>query len=344
MSILTLPRELQLHIIGLLPVREKLRLSETCHGLKELVRDPSLWKKLVLDYDTIKNNTEACRKHVARCSKLKELYINFNSPCNGPGAVRSDKIMSVVMKAKRTLSTLSIDRISLSNSSFKQVSQITQLTKLAIHVGKMKTGGFSDLANLSKLESIRIRGFCSDVALNDLVDFFSILNQLEEVEFNMFYLKDDVIKSLVENNPKLHHLTILGSHFSQLQLTGKSLNLIAENCPQLTHIGIVNHHVFQNADIINLVSKCSKLKHVNFGNTVIKNDALARLARDCPDLEHLNISRCVDITEQGVEAFLETASQAKLKHLDIRDCCGFLFPSKFVKRLKKEYPHIEIVY
>ena len=120
MSILTIPKELQLHIIGLLPVIDQLKLSETCHGLKDQVRDPSLWKKLVLDYDMIKNNNEACRKHVARCSKLKELCIIQPCPWDAPGAVRSDKIMSVVMKAKRTLTTLSIDRIALSNSSFKQ--------------------------------------------------------------------------------------------------------------------------------------------------------------------------------------------------------------------------------
>ena len=345
MSILTIPKELQLHIIGLLPVIDQLKLSETCHGLKDQVRDPSLWKKLVLDYDMIKNNNEACRKHVARCSKLKELCIIQPCPWDAPGAVRSDKIMSVVMKAKRTLTTLSIDRIALSNSSFKQISQITQLTKLAIHVGKMKTGGFSDLANLSKLESLRIRGFCSDGVLNDLVDFFSILNQLEEVEFYMFYLKDEVIKSLVENNPKLHHLKIHtpGSQFSQL--IGESLNLIADNCPQLTHIDVANHHVFKNADIINLVSKCSKLKHVNFRNTGIKDDALARLAHDCPDLEHLNISRCVDIGDQGIEAFLQTASLAKLKKIDISDCGDFLSPSpELMMRIVQEYPHINIVF
>ena len=256
--------------------------------------------------------------------------------------------MSVVMKAKRTLTTLSIDGIALSNSSFKQISQITQLTKLDIHVGQMKTGGFSDLANLSQLRSLKISSFLNIGTLNDVVDFFAILNQLEEVEINSScYLKDDVIKSLVENNPALHNLkiNILHPEWEFPQLTGKSLNLIADNCPQLTHIDISKLLVFKNADIINLVSKCPKLKHVNFGYTGIKDDALARLARDCPELEHLNIKGCANITEQGIEEFLQTASKAKLKDIDIRDCGDFLpsFP-EFVKRIVQEHQHINIVY
>ena len=120
-------------------MRERLRLSETCHVLKDLVRDPSFWKKRVLDYDMIKNNTETCRKHVSRCLKLQELCIFRPCGVEGPGGVRSDKIMSVVMKAKSTLSRLSIEGIALCNSSFKQITQIVKLTKLAINVARMKT-------------------------------------------------------------------------------------------------------------------------------------------------------------------------------------------------------------
>ena len=132
MSILTIPKELQLHIIGLLPVREWLRLSETCHGLRDLVRDPSLWKKLVLCSDMIKNKTKACRDHVARCSNLRELIIIYTSY-----GFRSDHIMSVVMKGKKTLTALTLDRFDLSNSSFKQISKLTQLTELDFNASQV---------------------------------------------------------------------------------------------------------------------------------------------------------------------------------------------------------------
>ena len=153
MSLLSLPRELQLHILGLLPVRDLLRLSETCRSLKDLARDPSLWKQLVLSYKNIKNNTKACREHVARCSKLKELSIVL--PKIYQGYIRSEKIMSVVMKAKSTLTTLSFDKFKLADSSFKQISQITNLTKLEINVLKLKSDGLKNL-NLSNLRSLKI--------------------------------------------------------------------------------------------------------------------------------------------------------------------------------------------
>ena len=116
LSIQTIPKELQHHIVGLLSIKDRLRLSETCHGLKDVVRDPSLWKKLVLSYEEIKNNTKACMDHVARCSKLQELRIFMKQK----ERIRSDKIMMVVMKAKTTLTTLLIGDLALSDASLKK--------------------------------------------------------------------------------------------------------------------------------------------------------------------------------------------------------------------------------
>ena len=143
MSLLSLPRELQLYILGLLPTRDLLSLSETCRSLKELARDPSLWKQLVLSYENIKNNTQACRELVARCSKLRELTITH--PDSVTDIISSDMIMSVVMKAKSTLTTLSIGGFKLSNSSFKQISQIDKLIHLEINACNLTSKGFSHL-------------------------------------------------------------------------------------------------------------------------------------------------------------------------------------------------------
>ena len=194
MSLLSLPRELQLLILGLLPVRDLLRLSETCRSLKDLARDPSLWKHLVLFYKNIKNNPKACREHVARCSKLKELtIIHSYDPYSEATSyeqrkIRSDKIMSVVMKAKNTLTSLSVSDLELCNSSFGKISQMTKLTRLDINAAKIQgLHGLSTLTCLSKLKSLNI---CQ---LHDEGDIFHSFNallyslsqkQLEEVEVN----------------------------------------------------------------------------------------------------------------------------------------------------------------
>ena len=351
MNILTIPRELQVHIFGLLPVPDRLRVSETCHLLKDAARDPALWKKLTLCYHVIKNNMEVCRDQVARCStppcRLRELFVIF--PHHPQGRIRSDKIMSVVMKAKGTLKTLSVDNLRLSNSSFNQISKMTQLTRLDINAVNMKSDGIAELANLSELQSlkmtnlIRVYGSCT---LKNLVDFFSSLKKLEIVDLDGYgQLNDEVIESLVVNNLNLNYLNIRHTSMNDHpEVTGKSLNIIAVNCPQLIHIDIGDLYELSNDDILTFVSKCSKLKYANFEGTRIEDSALARMAQDCPDLEDLRISECLRITVAGIDAFLDKASKAKLKRLDIRDC-GALWNGdrlSFLDRLEKEYPHIDI--
>ena len=356
MSILTIPKELQLHIIGLLHEPDKLRLSETCHGLKDLVRDPSLWKKLVLCYKRIRDNTEECKDHVARCSKLRDLYIcacilPWNNTENYEGRIRSDKIMKVVMKAKSSIKTLTVRKFRLSNSSFKQFSQLTQLTHLNINARNIKSDGIAGLAKLSELRSLKMYNFRHghfiwSSHLKSLEDVFSILKKLEVVEMrNYDQLSDKAIENLVVNNPNLHHLDINSTSYSIPKLTSKTLSIIADNCPQITHIDIGHLAVFTNDDLIVFASKCSKLKYANFEDTRIEDSALERLANDCPNLEHLKLSKCFEITEQGTEAFLNKAAQAQLKCLDIHDC-HFLRHDKngsIPDRFEAAHAHIDVV-
>ena len=348
MNILTIPKELQVHILGFLPVPDRLRVSETCHLLKDVARDPSLWKKLALRDLMIWDNNKSCRDHVARCSSLKELVIS--SPHTLQGRIRSDmipsdKIMNVVLKAKRSIKTLSIANFKLSNSSFKQIGQLTHLTKLDIDAVNIKSDGIAILANLSELKSLKMKNLqlCT---LDNLVDFFSILRKLEVVVLQGYHqLNDEVIESLVINNPNLYHLNIKNTaYLTQHSLTGRSLRIIADNCPHITHIDIGNIRVFRNDDI-KIVSKCSKLKYASFEYTRIEDSFLERLANDCPDLEDLNLSQCLQITVAGIKSFLDKASKAKLKSLDIR---RFLYSTEnfrsIVDQLKLKHPHIDIVY
>ena len=243
MSILTIPRELQLYICGLLPVSGLLTLSETCHRLKDLARDPFLWKKLTLTYNKIKNNTKACRDHIGRCSNLSDLYITGQET-----SIRNYTTISVVFKGRQE-----------DNNNEEETSLHCSLP------------------------------FC---------DYLS---------------------------------SVLG--------------------PLLTDIDIGNQHLFTNDDLINFVSKCSKLKYANFEDTQIEDSTLLRLARDCPELEHLDISNCREITLEGVEEFLIEAAEKKLERLDFRDC-GFLSNEneysesleESLQTLEEDYPNIEIVY
>ena len=103
MSILTIPKEIQLHILSLLSYKDLSRVSLTCRHLKDVSRDPTLWRKLTLEYEKIENSTVACRDQVSRCTSLKEIVITGEVYW-----VRSDKIISVIMKAKGTLTCIDV--------------------------------------------------------------------------------------------------------------------------------------------------------------------------------------------------------------------------------------------
>ena len=119
MNIVTLPREIQLMILGELKVGDLVRVSETCHQLKDVARDTFLWKNLTLTYEKIRSNNEACRNHVSRCSSLREIFIVGKKKMT-----RSDEIMAVVMNANDTLTSINLSPsfAELSNSSFERIA------------------------------------------------------------------------------------------------------------------------------------------------------------------------------------------------------------------------------
>ena len=354
MSIVTIPREIQLLIFEQLRVVELVRVSETCHHLKEVARDPSLWKKLTLTYERIKNKNEACRNHVSRCSSLLEIVITGEEK-----SIRSDKIMTVVMKAKNSLTSINLSPsfAGLSNSSFEKFGEMSQLTHLAVGGGKLGPGGISALACLTKLKTLKVPGIVcgrfgaqsNDIPMASLVDLFSKLKKLEQVEIQMKdnFPSDEVVKSLVNNNPNLHHLDITqygcpnNSFRDSDVISSRSLILIADKCPQLTHIGIGNLGCLSDASITKLVTKCPKLKHANFEETEFSNSALAIMSRNCPDLEYLNIIGCELVTEEALMRFANPETSANLKRLCVTEYY-YSYP-QLPDKLKEKLPNIKIV-
>ena len=364
MSLMTTPREIQVIIFGHLSVPALLKVSRTCHQLEEVAHDPALWKKLTLTYEKVKNKNEACRNLVSRCSSLREIFIT--------GVVKvisSDEIMAVVMKAKDTLTSINISPSfpGLSNSSIERIGNMIQLTHLAVGGGNLEPEGVKAIACLTELKSLKVPGIhCGNFivsgdrnqfspvssSMSVLVDLFSSLKKLEEVEIRMEknYPSDQVLKSLVNNNPNLHHLDIrsenIHNHYPRSHiddLSSRSLILLADKCPQLTHIDIGNLTMFSSSSITNLVTNCPQLKHANFEQTMVDNTALAIMSKKCPDLEYLNISNCDRITQEGMESFVYPAYAAKLKYLDIRDDqFPTIIKTSFFNRLRHDLPNLKI--
>ena len=350
MNFVTIPREIQLLIFGQLRVLDLVRVSQTCHRLKEVTRDPSLWKKLTLTYERIKNKNEACKKHVSRCSILREIVITGDEK-----VIRSDKIMAVLMKAKSSLTSITLSaslarKFGLSNASFIKIGEITQLTHLAAGGGNLGPGGISALACLTELRTLKVPGImCGDSAnipTAVLVDLFSKLKKLEQVEMvELKFKSDEIVESLVKNNPNLHHLDITLSDFDDSDIetiSSRSLILIADKCPQLTYIGI-GYHLSENlseASITKIVENCPKLKHANFEKTEFSDTSLAMMSNNCPDLEYLNIVGCVGCYEEALERFANPATAANLKLLCVSK---YYFSPQLLGRINKNLPNVKIV-
>ena len=354
-SLFTLPREILVIIFGQLKETDLLRVSKTCHHLKDVARDPELWKKVTLTYEKIQNKNEACRNHVSRCKILREIFITGEEK-----EIRSDKIMAVVMKAKDTLTTINLSPCfaGLSKSSIEKISDMSQLTHLAVGGDKLGPEVIAALARLTELRSLKVHGIkCRNFVggnMAALVDLFSTLKKLEEVEIKMNrnYPSDLVVRSLVDNNPNLHHLDIsstsLHPSFTLLmtinELSSSSLILLADKCPQLTYIGIGNLNLFSSTSIIKLVSSCPKLKYANFEGTIVDDTTLAMTSNKCPDLEYIKISNCRMITQEGLETFVYLAYAANLKCLDISDdfMSQMISSPHFLKRLRHDLPNLKI--
>ena len=328
MSISSIPKELQLQILSYISYSDLMSVSLTCHRLKDVSRDPALWRTLTLEYERIMNSTKACRYHVSRCTGLKEIVITTG----GMVIVNSDKIVSVIMKAKGSLTSIDISS-SLSNTSLNKISKMTQLRKLAFHAEKVKADGIYSLASLTELRSLEFRWINVEY-MNEWANLFTHLKKLEEVE--LYHISDEVVERLVVNNPNLCHLNISGSP----RLTSLSVNLIAENCSQLTHLEIALCFGFSSSDIQKLIRAFPKLTHANFSCTKIDDTTLGLLSQNCPELESLNLFLCENVSELGVEGFI--TATGKLKYLNIRHL-GASNPG-FAKRVDKEHPNIQIVH
>jgi len=273
---------------------------------------------------------------------------------------RCDKIMLVVMEAKNTLTSIDLSPgfPNLSNTFFEKIGEMTQLSHLAVGGGNLGASGILALACLAELKTLKVPGIVcgrfsahsNDIPMAGFVDLFSKLKKLELVEINMDanFPSDAVVKSLVNNNPSLHHLDITPYGFTRPypirryidQLSSKSLILIADKCPQLTHIGIGRLESFSNISITQLVTNCPKLIYANFEDTSFNDTALAKMSENCPNLEYLNIAGCGNVTEGALERFADPAMTANLKKLLVSQ--QWYYSPQFLKRLEQNIPNVEI--
>ena len=181
---LSLSDEMVLSILRLLSKEDLGKVSLLNKKFRDLSRDNSLWTKLTLDYQDIKQNAESCRKLVERCKKLASLKIT-----NRSHIPNSLNIMTVVIRAKDSLKSLDVDS-SLQNWTYAAMAKLGLMKSLKNISFTFNARypqhpqGLSYLAQLDQLEVLKIdiRTNAHGTGLSFMKNVFKQLKQLKTVE------------------------------------------------------------------------------------------------------------------------------------------------------------------
>ena len=152
-----LSNEIVLLILHHLPQKDIVTVSMINKRFRDLSRDKSLWTRteLTLDYNDIKHSAGRCRKLVERCKKLTFLKITNTSEYKGPL-----NIMSVVIRAKKTLKSLELDSSirEWTQGALAELDQMKELRNLSMtyDINYPFEENVYRLRNLAKLEHIEV--------------------------------------------------------------------------------------------------------------------------------------------------------------------------------------------
>ncbi|KAF3450939.1 hypothetical protein FNV43_RR07028 [Rhamnella rubrinervis] len=103
-------------------------------------------------------------------------------------------------------------------------------------------------------------------------------------------------------------------------VTNSSFFNLTINCPFLNEVKMVGTSLGAKDFTTGLVAN-SRVKSLNLAqNSSLCNDTIKRVAFICPNLSLLDVSNCVNITEEGVLKVLQRCSQ--IRYLGINHCSG----------------------
>ena len=344
-----IPNEIWIkEILCHLPEKDLLSMSETSRKFKTLCQDPRLWKKLILDYETIMDKPSSCFQLMKRCTMLKELKITNEQWIHTATPI----LMNLLVMAKNTLNELDIDiTINLWNNcySVEKLRQLVHLKRLKIYamegdehhiidqimyLTELEVLIFKRRYNINHLDGIDERERRKLDARN--VQLFSKLTKLKVLDYDWVEKWDEQgTLTLLENNPDLTAINLHSVCNEGVCIkTESSMQFLAKNFPALEHITV------EGDSIELIISKCRKLKSLDIRNnfTAAVNDEKLALLGELPDLKFLYISKCPNISEEGLKQFLIAAK--KLEEIDISSCSGI--SDTFYKDLKTQFPRVNI--
>ena len=143
-----IPDEIWISILSYLAPLSLCSMSKTSHRYNQLIRDPTLWTNLTIDWQSIKKCTISVEGIINRSTKIKSLTVrNMTSE-----QVNSPQIVMIVKKTKETLTSLTFSpEIALSNDAVAKLGTMTNLTSLELAGDWIKSTGVKEIGNLKSL-------------------------------------------------------------------------------------------------------------------------------------------------------------------------------------------------
>ena len=171
-----LPDEVVVFILRYLPQRDLVKVSLINKKFCDVSRDSSLWTRLILDFNDIKESENSCKQLIDRYKRLTSLEITNNS--HNLGLLN---FMSVVIRAQNTLKSLKVDSsiYRWPNAAFHKLSQMKELKRIKLTYTRNIPNPFDEvqlLSNLDQLEELHVcvrTNFCDSRIIATAVKFLS---------------------------------------------------------------------------------------------------------------------------------------------------------------------------
>jgi len=209
---LCLSDEMVLFILRHLPQKDLVTVSLVNKKFRDLSRDDSLWTELSLDYQDIKQAADSCRKLVERCKKLESLEITNES--RDP---RPLNIMSVVIRAKKSLKRLDVDRsirkwTDFAMAKLGEMEELESIT-MTFNAYYQNPNGVIQFPKLDQLENLCVHinnvkryGLPGnhEVVLTMMKNVLQQFKKLRKIDINI--ADESLVDVLAENNPGLKKL------------------------------------------------------------------------------------------------------------------------------------------
>ena len=224
--------EMVLFIFRLLPQEDLVTVSLINKKFRDLSRDASLWTELTLGYEDIKRSEDSCRKLVDRCTKLTKLKITSES-ANFKRSV--DIVMSVVIRAKKSLKSLVIDSSirKWTDVALERFGELKELRSISVTIEDLRNyhKGRLQLTKLDHLEELCVkRGEKGYFATRWYDDRRNVLQQFKKLKkVDIWFADANIVAALTRNNPNLEVLRLQhwrvqeGTHWFKYQFVDHHL-------------------------------------------------------------------------------------------------------------------------